>query len=300
MDNINKVIEMLKGDKIIIYPTDTAFGIGCRIDNEKAVQKLFLIRNRPETKATPVLVSSIEMAKKYLKPLSKDVKNIMEKYWPGALTIVYKCVEEKVPALVRGGGKTLGVRMPNNPTLLKIIEKVGTPILGPSANLHGGKTPYSTNDLDVNLIKKVDFVLEGKSGYPGNISTVLDCTVKPYKILRQGTVFIKNNYYMNKILYINTSSNEKIVVALKTNGSEKKIESLIDKQKAQKILPTIDELLSKCNTKLEELTGIEVTTGPGSFTGLRVGIAVANSLSYTLKIPVNNKAIGDFEVPSYE
>ena len=105
---------------------------------------------------------------------------------------------------------------------------------------------------------------------------------------------------MNKILYIDTSSNEKIIVALKINGKVTEIKSPIDKQKAQKVLPLIDKLLTKCGLKLEELTGIEVKTGPGSFTGLRVGISVANALSYVLKIPINNKKVGESEIPTYE
>lgn len=105
---------------------------------------------------------------------------------------------------------------------------------------------------------------------------------------------------MSNILFIDTSSNEKIIVALKNNEQVvNEIISPINKQKAQIVLPLIDELLSKCHTKLTDLTNIEVNPGPGSFTGLRVGIAVANALSYTLKIPVNNKKIGAYEIPKY-
>lgn len=106
---------------------------------------------------------------------------------------------------------------------------------------------------------------------------------------------------MSNILSIDTSSNEKIAVALKNEGQIiREIVSPITKQKAQIVLPLIDELLSKCHTNLNELTGIEVNSGPGSFTGLRVGVAVANTLAFTLKIPVNHKNIGEYEEPKYE
>lgn len=188
---INETVKILNQGGIVIFPTDTAFGIGCRIDNEKAVKKLFKIRRRPLNQATPVLVDSIDMAQNYLMPVPHEViEKLTKKYWPGALTIVLPCLEEKVPELVRGGTKTLGVRIPGHPTALEIITKTGIPILGPSANFHGEKTPFKFSELNKDLIKRVDFIVDGESG--GKIaSTVIDCSVKPWKKLREGAVKIK-------------------------------------------------------------------------------------------------------------
>src|SRR5947208_264355 len=132
-DQIFNAIKVLQQGGIVIFPTDTAFGIGCRLDDEKAIQKLFQIRKRPEIQATPVLVSSQKMAANYLLSIPDSVsQKLITPYWPGALTIILPCRIEKVPNLVRGGGETLGVRMPNHKTILDIIEQVGVPILGPS------------------------------------------------------------------------------------------------------------------------------------------------------------------------
>jgi len=189
-NQIIKAAQILNNGGIIIFPTDTAFGIGCRMDNEEAIKKLFQIRKRPVTQATPVLVSGKEMAKKYLKPFSLDVEEkLMDKYWPGALTIVLESNTELVPELVRGGSSNLGVRMPNNQELLELIELVRVPILGPSANFHGEQTPYSLENLDKNLIQMVDFVLEGECLYK-SASTVIDCSNDPWKIIRQGYINI--------------------------------------------------------------------------------------------------------------
>jgi L-threonylcarbamoyladenylate synthase len=187
MEEIEKAIEILNNGGIIIFPTDTAFGIGCRIDREDTIQRLFKLRRRPESQATPVLVSSIEMAQEYLDSMPEDVRDLIKKHWPGALTVVFGCKTDKVPSLVRGGGNTLGVRMPNHDKILKVIEKVGVPILGPSANFHGEKTPYKSNDLDPELIKLVEFVLPGETTIKEQ-STVVDCSTKPWKILRLGAV----------------------------------------------------------------------------------------------------------------
>lgn len=191
MDQINKAVKVLKNGGIVIFPTDTAYGIGCRMDDEKAVERLINIRKRPAGKAFPVLVDSIFTAQKYLEPIQEKVKReLIDKYWPGGLTIVLNCIEEKVPSPVRGGGRSLGVRAPNNDRLLSIISRLGVPILGPSANYAGGKTPFSINDINNDLKKAVDFVLDGDSEInPSSLaSTVIDCTSENWKILRNGAV----------------------------------------------------------------------------------------------------------------
>lgn len=189
MENLARAIEIIKNGGIIIFPTDTAFGVGCRLDDEKAVARLFKIRNRPGTQATPVLVNSIEMAQRYLLPIPRDVKNLMTKHWPGALTIVLPCKTSLVTSLVRGQGKTLGVRVPNHSVPLTIIDSLGVPLLGPSANFHGKSTPFKFAELDSEFIKMVDYVVPGEC-LTGTISTVLDCSVLPWRIIRQGAIYI--------------------------------------------------------------------------------------------------------------
>jgi len=182
-----KAITIARGGGIIIYPTDTAFGIGCRIDKYQSVDRVFKIRRRPLEQAMPVLVSSIDMALAYFDTETDIVRRLMEKYWPGALTIVAPCKKDLIYSPIRGGGNTIGLRMPNNQTILKIIEDVGVPILGPSANFHGDPTPYSIETLNSELVKLVDYVVPGVCSV-GLASTVVDCSVDPYKILRQGAV----------------------------------------------------------------------------------------------------------------
>jgi L-threonylcarbamoyladenylate synthase len=187
-EQVTKAIDILRQGGIIVFPTDTAFGVGCRIDDETAVKKLFAIRNRPETKATPVLVDTVKMAQDYLEPIPKDViDDLIEPYWPGALTIILPCRTDKVPGLVRGGGDTLGVRIPKHATARAIIRGLGIPVLGPSANFAGGKTPYAFEELDSAFIKQVDFVVSGECTIK-QASTVIDCTVSPWKIVREGGV----------------------------------------------------------------------------------------------------------------
>jgi L-threonylcarbamoyladenylate synthase len=188
-NKMEQAIEVLNSGGIIIFPTDTAFGVGCRIDKKEAVDRLFQIRNRPMTQALPILVSNVEQALAYYNSPSDIVRRLMKTYWPGALTIVDTCKKELIYSPIRGGKDTVGIRWPNHPTAQALIEAVGVPIVGPSANFHGKPTPFTFDSLDPEFIKLVDFVVSGvcKDASP---STVVDCTTDPYTIIRQGAVIL--------------------------------------------------------------------------------------------------------------
>jgi L-threonylcarbamoyladenylate synthase len=188
-ETIRKGAEILRNGGIVIFPTDTAFGIGCRIDSKAAVDRLFELRKRPRHQATPVLVESRNMAEDYFDGTSERIEGFMRRYWPGALTIVSWCRTERIYEPVRGGSKTVGLRMPDHPIPVGLIRSIGVPILGPSANFHNGKTPYETKDVDTGLIALADLFIPGMCR-TGLVSTVVDCTEEPYKIIRQGAVKI--------------------------------------------------------------------------------------------------------------
>ncbi len=190
MDHIQKAVQILKDGGVVIFPTDTAFGIGCRIDNEESVERLFALRRRPEDKATPVLAASLEMLEPFTQPVSQDViDKLIAPHWPGGLTIVLPCKSEKIPALVRKGD-TLGVRVPNHLTTLEIINGVGVPIIGSSANFPKHQTPYTFEALDPELVRLVDYVVPGET-FTKEASTVISVVETPWKILRQGAVQVK-------------------------------------------------------------------------------------------------------------
>ena len=188
-DTIDIAIEALKKGGVVIYPTDTAYGIGCRIDNPRSVDRVLAIKQRPSTQAVPVLVSSIDMALPYFKNPSDIVRRLQTSYWPGGLTIVSETYTDMLYSPIRGNGTTIGLRMPNHPVSLRLISGLGVPILGPSANIHGKPTPYSYADLDPQLVLCVDCVVVGECLHH-EASTVVDCTEKPYRIIRQGAVIL--------------------------------------------------------------------------------------------------------------
>jgi tRNA threonylcarbamoyladenosine biosynthesis protein TsaB len=104
---------------------------------------------------------------------------------------------------------------------------------------------------------------------------------------------------MNAIISIDTTSNEKITIGIIIEGKKHIIDQKLDRQKAQVVLPLIEKILKDKKLKLNDITEVIVNPGPGSFTGIRVGLTVANTLAFLLKIPVNGKPIGELEDPNY-
>lgn len=189
--DIQKTIEILKRGGIVIYPTDTAYGIGCRMDNIESVKRIYDIKKRSYDNALLVLVDSVEMAEKYVEIPSEVKTKLVDKHWPGGLTIFLKIKKEKVPGIVTASSEILAVRLPDHKEIRHIIHEVGVPIIATSANISGQDTPYQYSDLDKEIVSHVDFVLHGECTYEKE-STIIDTTVLPWKIIRLGAVEIKN------------------------------------------------------------------------------------------------------------
>ena len=151
MENqIAKAVQTLQQGGIIIFPTDTAFGIGCAMDDEKAIERLFRIRRRPDSQATPVLVDTVKMAQDYLQPIPQEVVDkLIEPYWPGALTIISGVKSEvKKNDLAKGvvsEKNTLALRVTDQPILKYLSSKLALPLVSTSANISGIE---STHDVD--------------------------------------------------------------------------------------------------------------------------------------------------------
>lgn len=189
-NEITQAIQILKEGGIVIFPTDTAFGIGCRMDKEASVKKLFSIRRRPNTQAVPVLFDTVSRVESYVTEIADTVrKELIDKYWPGALTIILPAKLEKVPEIVRGGGLTIGTRIPAHAVPVSLIQGIDVPLIGTSANLHGDKTPYLLSDIKPELFSLVDYLISGTTSIQQE-STVIDCSSESWTIKRQGAVKI--------------------------------------------------------------------------------------------------------------
>lgn len=311
-DKIFQAVDVLNNGGIVIFPTDTAFGIGCRIDNEKAVKKVFEIKHRSLDNALLVLVDSVELAEKYVQIPDEVRTKLVDKYWPGGLSIFFKTKPGKVARIVTANTDVLAIRWPKHEQIVKVVNGVGVPIIATSANISGGVTPYSLEQVDATIIRQADYVMEGECTYKKE-STIVDTTVKPWKILRIGVVELNSNFQSrqggtsfsifkkksNVILYIDTADREIARIKLTVNEKKYECKSSRSEQKSQVALQMIDTVIKKAGISISDIDTIEVNRGPGSFTGLRVGIAIANAMSFATLEKVNNKDLGEIEEPIY-
>ncbi len=282
--DIKKAAEIIKSGGIIIFPTDTVYGIGCRFDNQKSVNMIYKIKSRPKNLPFPVLLNDVSQLKK-IATVTTLANDLIKRYWPGGLTIVLKR---------KSSGEKIGFRIPASQLVLDLILESRTPIIGTSANFHGKPSVKNSKDLDPKIAKIVDYVIEGECA-GGIESTVVDAVGKNPIIIRKGAINIKSLG-----VKIDTTKREEVTVLVSDNWSSLKDKVVISQQTgSQSLIPAIVKILKKNKSTVKDLTSISVNIGPGSFTGTRVGVAVANALGFALDIPVNSK-LGKIAVPVYE
>jgi len=165
---------------IIIYPTDTVYGIGCSINDEDAVKKVFEIKKRSLLLPLSVAFHDIEQLSEYAVLDSRQTEFIRENWNKGTTFLVGK--NEKIPDIVTAGSETIGVRIPDSHEVRDLIEEFG-PIVTTSANISGEKTPASFEELNIDIVKKADLLVKGKCKL-GKASVIWDLTVEPYMVVR--------------------------------------------------------------------------------------------------------------------
>jgi L-threonylcarbamoyladenylate synthase len=177
-DKIEKAVEILKSGGVIAFPTETVFGIGAMISNKKAVKRIYELKKRPLSKPLQVLVADLKQARS-LGYLNKEALELAKSTWPGPLTLVVK-KKRTVPSWVVGGGKTVGLRIPDHKTALSLLKLCG-PLAATSANLSEEKPALSTRETK-KILPGIDYIIPGKVK-TGKASRVID-TTKEFKTLR--------------------------------------------------------------------------------------------------------------------
>ncbi|MBR3242945.1 MAG: threonylcarbamoyl-AMP synthase [Parasporobacterium sp.] len=185
--NIEAAGQILKNGGIVAFPTDTVYGLGAVFSDENAVQKLFEAKGRDEGKPLSILVGSAEQAEMLASEIPEKAKRLMQKYWPGALTIILKKKPE-VSKRITAGGETVGLRMPAYPITLELLQAAGSPLAAPSANTSGKRSSVSASDVIEDLDGKIDLILDGGECPVGISSTVVDLTGNEPVILREGII----------------------------------------------------------------------------------------------------------------
>ncbi|MBU0686802.1 MAG: threonylcarbamoyl-AMP synthase [Candidatus Margulisbacteria bacterium] len=182
-----KACQLIKNGEVVIFPTETVYGIGASINYPESIDKIFTTKERDKSKPMQILVSNLNQIKTLVKEIPKVAEEIIEKYMPGPITILlYKSGE--VSGLITAGSDKVGIRFPDNELTLKLINECG-PLVATSANLSGQKPAATAKEAEKYFPDL--FILDGGKCKYKEASAVVDLTFSPYKILRKGPIEIR-------------------------------------------------------------------------------------------------------------
>ena len=184
--HINQAIATLNGGGVVAFPTDTVYGVGVDPFQPEAVRKLYKIKGRPIDKPIPILVGSTDDVERVAQNLPPTFSQLAERFWPGGLTLIVEA--KSLPPEVTAGGDTVGIRMPDHPLALALLQRFGGAIATTSANKSDEPPATSAEEVQSELGALVSIILDGGQTATRIASTVLDLSVSPPQIRRQGGI----------------------------------------------------------------------------------------------------------------
>lgn len=187
-DVYTQAVDILNSGEVVAFPTETVYGLGAIATNEDAVKKIFATKGRPSDNPLIVHIGNIDELFHYTEHVSENVLACVKAFWPGPLTIVLRARPNIFAPSVTAGLQTVGIRMPNHPVALKLLQMLRKPVAAPSANKSGKPSPTEAIHVMNDLHGMIPIVLDGGATGLGLESTVLDMTVTPPVILRPGGV----------------------------------------------------------------------------------------------------------------
>ncbi|MCX5665797.1 MAG: L-threonylcarbamoyladenylate synthase [Candidatus Omnitrophica bacterium] len=177
-EKIAAAAKIIKNGGLVVFPTETVYGIAANLLDEKALERLYRVKARPEGKPFTVHISDLKMIRDMGCVITVTAEKLIARFWPGPLTIILKSDD----------GRKIGFRMPANKTALELIRASGVPVVAPSANLSGRPAPVTADEAMADLEGKIDMIIDGGRAEVGLESTVVDLTVDPFKIMRAGAI----------------------------------------------------------------------------------------------------------------
>ncbi|MFH1783936.1 MAG: L-threonylcarbamoyladenylate synthase [bacterium] len=174
---IKQTALLIKKGALVVFPTDTVYGLGTNAFNKKAIREIYRIKKRPLNKPVIFLIGRKSDVRDLADSVPKAARKLIKAFWPGPLTLILK-----------SGTSTLGVRMPKNRIALGLIRYSGVPVATTSANISGAKSSLTADFGSHGLRGKVDVIIDGGKAKLGVESTIVDVTVDPPRILRQGYI----------------------------------------------------------------------------------------------------------------
>ena len=187
---IKRAASALRRGKLVIFPTETVYGLAADAFDAGAAARVYAAKRRPLTEALPVQIGEKEDIKKVAASVPEPGRKLIDRFFPGPLTLVL-IKNPNVPEIVTANGPKIGVRMPNHPVALELIWEFDRPIIATSANISGGLEPRTAADAVAQLGESVEVVLDAGQAALGQPSTVVDVTEEPPRILRRGALAVE-------------------------------------------------------------------------------------------------------------
>jgi L-threonylcarbamoyladenylate synthase len=184
---LTQAAEILANGGIIAYPTETFYGLGADATNEKAIEKIFVVKGRNFKNPVSLIIGQADDIYPLVQDVPQTAKKLMAAFWPGALTIVFLAADKISPLLTAGSGK-IGLRVSSHPGAGGIVQKLKKPLTATSANLTGAPECTRASEVAQQIGDKIDAIVDLGST-PGTAgSTIIDITCDPPVILREGTI----------------------------------------------------------------------------------------------------------------
>ena len=183
-EGIEKASQIISQGGIVIFPTDTVYGIGCNPYNKESVEKIYKIKSRDIMKSLPVLTYSIETAEKIVE-FDQFTKKIVKKFWPGPLTVILKVTDKKIKESLNLENK-IAIRVPDHKCTLELLKKCNF-LVGTSANI-SGNLPYTDSEECLKNLKNYDIFVDGGIITSKGESTIIEIEKGQIKIIREGSL----------------------------------------------------------------------------------------------------------------
>ena len=181
----SKAVNLLKNGDVVVFPTDTIYGIGASIAQESGIKKVFEVKSRSPDKPLIIYVASFEQLQQVTQGIPEGTIDSLRKIWPGAMSGIFPKTEI-VPLFVTSGKDTVAVRIPSHPLCLELVRQVGAPLAVTSANISGMETQNTAPEVAAQLGERVPLVLDGGSNPEQLPSTLVDFTGATAQLLREG------------------------------------------------------------------------------------------------------------------
>jgi len=186
-EQLKEAVEVIQKDGVIGYPTETVYGLGANALSTKAVEKVYQLKGREQTKPILVIAQNVDQVNSLVGSFPNVAMSLAKAFWPGALTMVFKASPD-LPQQLLGGGDRIGIRVPGNRICLELLKICGVPITSTSANISGQKNPISAQEVFENFGNKLDLIIDGGPSPSRTPSTVVSVEDEQVNLIREGAI----------------------------------------------------------------------------------------------------------------